>query len=58
MVLLAGPRQAGKTWLAKNIAAQYKNSVYLNYEHGPDREIIHSESCLPKLRTPSISIGS
>ena len=32
MVFLIGPRQAGKTWLAKDIAKDYKNSVYLNYD--------------------------
>lgn len=48
MVLLAGPRQSGKTWLAKNIADEIEGSVYLNYDHGADRDIIRSESWLAK----------
>lgn len=47
MVLLVGPRQAGKTWLAKDIARQFPNSVYLNYDQYKDREIIKTESWLP-----------
>ncbi len=30
MVFISGPRQAGKTWLAKHIGSAYKNTVYLN----------------------------
>lgn len=47
MVLLVGPRQAGKTWLAKDIARGFKNSLYLNYDQISDREIIHAQSWLP-----------
>lgn len=47
MVLLAGPRQAGKTTLAKSIAKEYKTSVYLNYDRLEDRKIIQGESWLP-----------
>lgn len=47
IVLLVGPRQAGKTWLAKNIAKEFSNSVYLNYDQVLDREIIHAQSWLP-----------
>lgn len=47
MVLLAGPRQAGKTTLAKSIAKEYKSSVYLNYDRIGDRKIIQDESWLP-----------
>lgn len=46
MVLLAGPRQAGKTTLAKEIATQFKSSVYLNYDSLTDRKIIQTESWL------------
>jgi predicted AAA+ superfamily ATPase len=47
MVLLSGPRQAGKTWLAKNIAREFRNSIYLNYDQILDREIMLSQSWLP-----------
>jgi predicted AAA+ superfamily ATPase len=46
MVLLTGPRQAGKTWLAKDIAKHYTASLYLNYDITQDREIIESQSWL------------
>lgn len=46
IVLLVGPRQAGKTWLAKNIATQFKNSLYLNYDQVSDRQIIKKQSWL------------
>lgn len=47
MVLLAGPRQAGKTTLAKAIAKDYQSSLYLNYDSYSDRKIILEESWLP-----------
>ncbi|MBD3418766.1 MAG: AAA family ATPase [Chitinivibrionales bacterium] len=43
MVFLCGPRQVGKTWLAKKIAASYSNPQYLNYDRLEDREIIRRE---------------
>lgn len=45
MVLLAGPRQAGKTTLAKELAKEYR-STYLNYDRLEDRKIIHKEAWL------------
>lgn len=45
--MLVGPRQAGKTWLAKNIAKEFKNSVYLNYDQVLDRDIMQKQSWLP-----------
>ncbi|HEX3020255.1 MAG TPA: hypothetical protein VHP36_08125 [Chitinispirillaceae bacterium] len=33
MVLLARPRQVGKTWLAKEIGKKYNATVYLNYDN-------------------------
>lgn len=47
IVLLVGPRQAGKTWLAKDIAQEFSKSLYLNYDQVFDREIITSQSWLP-----------
>lgn len=40
MVFLVGPRQSGKTWLAKEIASEYKQSLYLNYDSLDDKKII------------------
>ena len=46
MVLLAGPRQAGKTTLAKEIGEGFDRTVYLNYDRAEDRRIIQEESWL------------
>jgi uncharacterized protein len=43
MVFLCGPRQVGKTWLAKKIASGISKSIYLNYDRLEDREIILRE---------------
>lgn len=47
IVLLVGPRQAGKTWLAKEVATHFRSSVYLNYDQILDRKIIEAQSWLP-----------
>lgn len=47
MVLLSGPRQAGKTTLSKSIAQEYENSLYLTYDHLEDRKRIAEEAWLP-----------
>jgi len=49
MVLLAGPRQAGKTTLAKTIAQEFNSSVYLTYDRIEDRKIILNEAWLPSV---------
>lgn len=46
IVLLAGPRQSGKTTLAKEIAKEFFSSAYLNYDRLEDRKIILSEGWL------------
>ena len=49
MVLLVGPRQAGKTFLAKDIAKSFSKSLYLNYDHLHDKKIIKDQSWLPDI---------
>jgi uncharacterized protein len=44
MVFVVGPRQVGKTWLAKEIGKTIPKSIYLNYDRSEDREIIRNES--------------
>jgi len=46
MAFMAGPRQAGKTWLAKTIGLEFENTVYLNYDRAADRKIIREEKWL------------
>lgn len=46
MVLLSGPRQVGKTFVAKDIAKTYQNPVYLNYDQTEDKDIIHKQAWL------------
>jgi predicted AAA+ superfamily ATPase len=48
VVLLVGPRQAGKTWLAKSLSVRFQSPLYLNYDRAKDREIIQKESWLEK----------
>jgi uncharacterized protein len=48
IVFLVGPRQVGKTWLAKEVSKSYNNPVYLTYDRHEDRKIIKDEGWLPK----------
>ncbi len=47
MVFLAGPRQAGKTTLAKAIAQEFSSSIYLTYDRLEDRKTLLNEAWLP-----------
>jgi predicted AAA+ superfamily ATPase len=47
MVLLTGPRQAGKTTLAKSLRDEFSSSIYLTYDRAEDRRIIEEEAWLP-----------
>lgn len=44
MVFVTGPRQIGKTFLAKQIMQEYHSPEYLNYDVIEDRRIIHNRS--------------
>ena len=44
MVFITGPRQVGKTWLAKDITRLFPGSVYLNFDRAEDRGIIRDEA--------------
>jgi hypothetical protein len=46
IVFITGPRQVGKTWLANEIAKEFNNPVYLNYDRLEDRRIIEGENWL------------
>lgn len=40
MVFLSGPRQVGKSWLARDIAGEFGRPLYLNWDNRQDREVI------------------
>lgn len=44
IVFIIGPRQVGKTWIAKEVGKSFNNPAYLNYDHFEDREMIKKES--------------
>ncbi len=44
MVFITGPRQVGKTFIAKQIAEEFSNPQYLNFDNIEDRRIINNMS--------------
>lgn len=40
MVFLTGPRQVGKSWLARDVLARYQAPLYLNWDRPSDQRII------------------
>jgi len=46
MVFLVGPRQVGKTWLAKDISGGLERVASLNWDNSADRRIIRREGWL------------
>lgn len=50
MVFLSGPRQVGKTTLAKSILGKYPQAQYLNWDVPADRRIVLEQSWSPRAR--------
>jgi len=44
MVFVSGPRQCGKTTMAKNILSSKKNGLYLNWDSSKDKKTILNQS--------------
>ena len=40
MVFLSGPRQVGKSWLARELSKGFEKPLYLNWDNRQDREIV------------------
>ena len=48
MVLLTGPRQVGKTTMAKKLMAGYRRAQYLNWDVADDRRILLAQTWSPR----------
>ena len=48
MVLLTGPRQVGKTTMAKKLMAGYRRAQYLNWDVADDRRILFAQTWSPR----------
>ncbi|MDD3480757.1 MAG: ATP-binding protein [Patescibacteria group bacterium] len=44
MVFIVGPRQVGKTWLAKEVGKNFEKTVYLNFDSVEDRKILKEKT--------------
>ena len=44
MVFISGPRQVGKTWLAKELAKEFSSPIYLNWDELDHRQVIKNKS--------------
>jgi predicted AAA+ superfamily ATPase len=47
MVFLSGPRQVGKSWLARSLMASWRVPLYLNWDSAADRGIIEAKAWPP-----------
>ncbi|MGB7992131.1 MAG: ATP-binding protein [Candidatus Methylophosphatis roskildensis] len=50
MVVLTGPRQVGKTTLARQLIAQFEQAQYLNWDVVADRAVLQRQSWSPRAR--------
>ena len=48
MVLLSGPRQVGKSWLARSIMPRFERPRYLNWDNTQDRAVILDQGWSPQ----------
>ena len=42
MVIVVGPRQVGKTWIAREVMRHFSRTQYLNWDNPEDRAIIRA----------------